>query len=153
MKKTMPTVLALLLGGCGGDGGTNPTPVLSVGGTYEVQKTVTVDGCGGAPGVFSNPATVRHTPGASTIVLNDHGTRDLPGTIASDGSFQLAVYRGPALGVEGVDTYDPGAFRTNGFAMHVTTIVRRSEGSPPQADCTVLADWLGTKQGAPNVIP
>lgn len=151
-KRTTLAGLALLVAGCGGGSGTSPTPLLSVGGSYSVQKTILSDGCGGPPGVFSNPATVRHTPGAATLVLNDHGTRDLPGSIAPGGAFQLAPFRGPALGVEGVDTYDPGVFRTDGFAVRVTTVVFRSQGTPPLADCTVVVDWAGIKQGAPNVI-
>jgi hypothetical protein len=145
-------ITLLALAGCGG-GTSTPTPLLSVGGDYSIEKTELSDGCGGAPGAFSNPGIVRHTPGATSLLLNDHGTRDLPGTIQRDGTFQLQPFRGPAGGVDGQDTYDPGRFTTGGFAMRVTTVVFRSQGTPPLADCTVVTQWAGTKQGAPNVIP
>jgi len=153
MNKHVLAGLGLASLACGGGGSTGPTSQLSVGGDYSIEKTVTADGCGGSTGVFTNPATVRHTPGAATLVLNDHGTRDLPGTIAPDAAFQLASYRGPAGGVDGVDTYDPGRFQAGGFAMRVTTRVLSSQGTPPAPDCTIVANWVGTKQGAPNVIP
>jgi hypothetical protein len=96
---------------------------------------------------------VRHTPGASSFVLNDHGTRDLPGTVSSDGSFMLRPFRGPAGDYTAEDTYDLGRFTAAGFSMRVTTRVFRSQADPPAADCVIVARWAGTKQGAPNVIP
>src|SRR5260221_11053088 len=98
---------------CGG-GNSPATPSgaqLAVAGTYDIRKTVTADTCGlSAPGdTFSNPGEVRHTAGASTFVLNDHGTRDLPGTVNRDGTFSLAVSRGLVMGtIDAVDTWDGG---------------------------------------------
>jgi hypothetical protein len=153
MNKHALACLGLASFACGGGGSTSPTPLLSVGGDYSIEKTVTSDDCGGSTGVFTNPGSVRQAPGAASLVLNDHGTRDLPGTIAPDGAFQLAPYRGPAGGVDGIDTYDPGRFQVGGFAMRVTTRVLRTQGAPPAPDCTIVTNWAGTKQGPPNVIP
>src|SRR5262245_40328203 len=83
--------------GCGRSSPWGPAgPQLSVGGTYDIRKTVTSDTCGlSFPGdSFTNPGEVRHTAGASSFVLSDHGTRDLPGTVNRDGTFTMPQSRG-----------------------------------------------------------
>jgi hypothetical protein len=125
-----------------------------VGGTYDIRKTVVTETCGlSSPGdAFSNPAEVRHTAGATTLVLNDHGTRDLPGTVNRDGTFTLAVSRSVVMGtIDAVDTWDGGRFTTTGFELRNTTDLASKPGGGPA--CRVVAVWAGTKQGAPNVIP
>lgn len=139
---------------CGSGGPASPaTPLLSVGGDYSIQKTVLSDACGGTEGGFTNPGSVRHTPGAVSFVLNDHGTRDLPGSVAADGTFTLLPFQGAAGGVPGRDTYDGGRFSATGFSLAVRTVVFRTQGTPAAPDCVVTMRWHATKQGAPNVIP
>ena len=154
--KTSIAGLVILLAsvGCGGSGASpNPAPLLSIAGDYVIQKTTFSDGCEGRMDVLSNPGSVRHTPGASTFVLDDHGTRDLPGTVDPTGAFALQPFEGQAGGVPGRDTFENGRFTTSGFAVRVTTVVLRSRDTPPAPDCTVVMQWSGAKQGAPNVIP
>jgi hypothetical protein len=140
---------------CGGGGATGSSsgPLLSVAGDYQIEKSMVSDACDGQTGGFSNPGTVRHSPGATSFVLNDHGTRDLPGTVERSGSFTLQPFEGPAGGVPGRDTYDGGRFTTSGFTVRVTTVVFRSRGTPPAPDCAIVMQWAGSKQGPPNVIP
>jgi hypothetical protein len=138
----------------GGSSPSAPAGQISVGGSYDIRKTVVSDTCGLlTPGTtFSNPGEVRHIAGATTLVLNDHGTRDLPGTINRDGAFTLAQSRGVVMNtINAVDTFDGGRFSTTGFDLRVTTDLDAtpSGGGP----CRSVAMWAGTKVGAPNVIP
>jgi hypothetical protein len=152
-KHLAAAIAAASLAGCGGSGGgTGPTtPLLSVAGAYEIRKTIVSDTCGGSSETVSNPGEVRHTPGARAFVLNDHGTRDLPGTIADDGAFSLEPSRGLVGGVvPAVDTFEGGRFTTAGFGVRVTTDLEAAAGN---AACRVVAQWDGAKQGTPNVIP
>jgi hypothetical protein len=146
-------VVAGAITGCGGSGGAAgpSTPLLSVAGAYEIRKTIVSDTCGGSSETVSNPGEVRHTPGARAFVLNDHGTRDLPGTVDTDGSFSLEPSRGLVGGVvPAVDTFEGGRFTTAGFGVRVTTDLEAAAGN---AACRVVTQWDGAKQGTPNVIP
>jgi hypothetical protein len=141
---------------CGG--GSSPStpsgPPLSVGGTYDIRKTVVTETCGlSTPGEsFSNPGEVRHTPGATTFVLNDHGTRDLPGTVNRDGTFAIPVSRSVVMGtIDASDTWDGGRFTAAGFEVRATTDLASKPGGGPA--CRVVTMWAATKQGTPNVIP
>jgi hypothetical protein len=152
--------LIAALAACGGSGaGGTPTPAatIHVAGSYDVRKTVTEDTCGlGASGdVVTNPATVQHATGATDFVLNDHGTRDLPGTVRADGSFDLRPLSSVVMGtIPATDTFDGGRFTATGFAVRNTTALQASPvAGGPAGPCHVVAAWEGTKQGAPNVIP
>ena len=141
---------------CGG--GSSPStpsgPQISVGGSYDIRKTVVSETCGlSSPGdTFTNPADVRHTAGAATFVVNDHGTRDLPGTVNRDGTFALAPQRSTVMGTIGaIDTWDGGRFATTGFVVRDTTDLESRPGGGPA--CRVVATWSATKQGTPNTIP
>jgi len=145
--------------GCGGGGGTGgpSAAALQVAGTYDIRKSVTEDTCGlSHPGdVFTNPGTVQHSPGATEFVLNDHGTRDLPGTVRRDGGFDLRPTSSLVMGtIPATDTFESGRFTATGFVLRVTTVLQRSpvEGAP-DGPCRVVTLWDATKQGAPNVIP
>jgi len=153
LRGVVNVAMALGLAGCGSGGTSGPTPVLSVGGDYSIQKTLVSDACDHQQGAFTNPGSVRHTPGSTTFVLNDHGTRDLPGSVDRDGTFTLQPFQGPAGGVAGRDTYDGGRFSATGFSVHVTTVAFRSQGTPPAPDCIVVTQWAAVKQGPANVIP
>lgn len=155
-------VIVLSLAACGGGGGSTGTgtpsgPPLQVAGTYDIQKSVVEDTCGlGRPGdAFTNPGTVAHSPGATEFVLNDHGTRDLPGTVRRDGSFDLRSQSSVVMDtIAATDTFESGRFSATGFSLRDTTALQRSPvaGAPP-GPCRVVAVWEGAKRGAPNVIP
>jgi hypothetical protein len=139
---------------CGGSSPSAPAAQISVGGSYDIRKTVVSDTCGQfTPGTtFTNPGDVRHTAGSTTLVLNDHGTRDLPGTLNRDGTFALAPSRGLVMNtINAVDTFDGGRFSTTGFDLRVTTDLDSTPGGGPA--CRVVTTWAGSKIGAPNVIP
>ncbi|HZR25281.1 MAG TPA: hypothetical protein VFA59_16920 [Vicinamibacterales bacterium] len=147
-------VAMVMVSACGGSSPSAPAVQISVGGSYDIRKTVVSDTCGSfAPGtVFSNPGEVRHTAGATTFVLNDHGTRDLPGTINSDGTFALAASRSLVMNtINAVDTFDGGRFTTTGFELRDTTDLDANPNGG--GACRSVATWTGTKSGAPNVIP
>jgi hypothetical protein len=145
--------------GCGGGSGTSrpsETPI-QVAGSYDIRKSVVEDTCGlSRPGdVFNNPGTVQHSPGATEFVLNDHGSRDLPGTLRRDGGFDLRPMSSLVMDtIPATDTFEGGRFTAAGFALRSTTVL---QGSPvagaPDGACRVVTLWDATKQGAPNVIP
>lgn len=148
--------VVMVLNACGG--GSSPSapssPQILVAGTYDVRKTVTADSCGlSAPGdVVANPAEVRHTAGATSFVLNDHGTRDLPGAVNRDGTFTLVSQRSTVMGTIGaIDAWDGGRFTVTGFEVRDTTDLDAKPGGGPA--CRVVTNWAATKQGSPNVIP
>jgi len=147
------------LGACGGGSGTSrpSESAIQVAGTYDIRKSVTEETCGlSRPGdVFTNPGTVQHSPGATEFVLNDHGTRDLPGTVRRDGGFDLRPASSVVMGtIAATDTFEGGRFTATGFVLRDTTVLQRSPAAgAPDGPCRVVALWSGTKQGAPNVIP
>lgn len=147
--------LMLAAAACGGSTpSTASGPQISVGGSYDIRKTIVTDTCGlSSPGdVFSNPGEVRHTAGATTFVLNDHGTRDLPGTLSRDGTFTMAASRSLVMSsIDAVDTFDNSRFTVSGFEMRVTTDLASRPGGGPA--CRVVTNWAAAKQGSPNVIP
>jgi len=159
LKAGALAVAVLTASGCGGsNGGTSsPTAVIQVAGGYDIRKTIAEDTCGlSHPGdVITNPGTVAQAAGATDFVLNDHGTRDLPGTLHADGTFDLRPSSSLVMGaIAATDTFAGGRFTVSGFTVRVTTALQASprEGAPP-GPCHVVTDWAGTKQGAPNVIP
>jgi hypothetical protein len=160
MRRTVETIalfgmLAVTAGCSGGSSPSTPSgPQLSVGGTYDIRKTVVTETCGlSTPGdSFTNPGEVRHTAGATAFVLNDHGTRDLPGTVNRDGTFTMPQSRGLVMNtIDAVDTFDNGRFTVSGFELRVTTDLASKPGGGPA--CRVVTNWAATKQGTPNVIP
>lgn len=158
MRNALALLGALLAAACGGGGPSGPAaPPIQVGGSYEIRKTVLTDTCGlSAPGdVFTNPGSVQHTAGATQFVLNDHGTRDLPGTLRADGTFALQPSSGLVMGtIAAADTFDEGRFTATGFTLRDTTDLAASPvPGAPAGPCRVVARWEGTKQGPPNVIP
>jgi hypothetical protein len=153
-------VVSLAACGGGGGGGVTATPsgpLLQVAGAYDIRKSVIEETCGlSRPGdVFTNPGTVAHAPGATDFVLNDHGTRDLPGTVRRDGGFDLRPQSSVVMGtIPATDTFENGRFTATGFALRVTTVLQRSPvADAPAGPCRVVTLWDGTKQGGPNVIP
>jgi hypothetical protein len=149
--------MAAACGGGGSGAGGPDRPALAVAGDYLVHKIVLSDTCGlGAPGdAFDNPATVRHTAGATAFVLNDHGTRDLPGAVRTDGGFDLQPSSGLVMNtIPARDTFSEGRFNATGFFLRDTTDLDRSPvAGAPAGPCRVVASWTGSKSGPPNVIP
>ena len=144
-------VLALSAAACGGSSGGPPpaptTPVLSLGGSYQVTPTLLANGCGQVQ-VLPGPATVAHTPGATTLSLS-HVGQTYSGTVDARGAFQttpLAI----AVGGGSTDTVAiAGTFNATGFEATVT--VDAAHAGAPR--CAYSVRWLAAKQGAPNVIP
>src|SRR5262245_53472897 len=123
MKRSVTPLALLLLVSCGGSTPVSSSPAISVGGGYDIRKTTTFNSCnpGSVGSAFNNPGEVRQTPGQLTLVLNDHGTRDLPGTLNRDGTFALAPSPGLVMNtIRAVDTFDSGRFTTLGFHVQVT---------------------------------
>jgi hypothetical protein len=155
MKRPFLVLFLVVSAACSGSSPSSPSgPQLSVGGNYDIRKTIVSDSCGqSSPGsAVSNPGEVRHTAGATTFVLNDHGTRDLPGTLSRDGSYTMASQRSLVMdSIAAVDTFENGRFTASGFEMRVTTDLASTPGGGPA--CRIVANWAAAKQGSPNVIP
>ena len=143
--------------GCGSNGSTTgPTPAtIQVAGSYNIHKVTVSDTCGGSqPGdAIDNPGEVRQ-PSATTFVLNDHGTRDLSGSLSSNGTFSIAPVQSVVQNtIPATDTFANGQFTVQGFQVRVTTDLQSNPITAGGAACRVVADWTGAKQGAPNIIP
>jgi hypothetical protein len=144
-------VLALSTAACGGSGGGPPVtpaaPVLTLGGAYQVTPTLAANACGDVQ-VLPGPATVAHTPGATTLGLT-HVGQTYTGTVDARGAFRTTP-RAIALGGGSTDTVTiAGTFSTTGFEADVTVQADHA-GAPP---CAYTVRWSAAKQGAPNVIP
>jgi hypothetical protein len=162
VRKVLVVTSAALAAACGGRGGGTPLPTpttaaIEVAGSYEIRKSIAEDGCGlgGAGEVLTNPATVRHSRGAAEFVLDDHGTRDLPGSVGAGGAFELRGAASVVMGtIAATDTFEGGRFTATGFTVRdMTVLQRRPPAGAPDVPCRVVANWAATKLGAPNVIP
>ena len=130
-----------------GGPGLAAAPVLSVGGAYQITPSLLQNGCG-AVEVQPGPATVAHTPGATTLSLT-HVGQTYTGTIAAGGAFSTTP-RAIALGNGSTDTVTiAGTFATAGFDATVTV----DENHAGAAPCAYTVRWAAAKQGAANVIP
>lgn len=140
---------AVACGGGGGGSGNEPTPPrIQVGGQYATAVTLTEDTCGGTR-VAPLPTIVAHNPGDTRFTLT-HGGTTYAGTLSADGSFRtdnltLTDAAGSALSIA-----IEGRFAVQGFDANVAVAVRRA--TAPR-DCRYAVHWVGSKQGAPNVIP
>jgi hypothetical protein len=136
-----PVVLACVLPACGG--GTTAPPVLSVAGSYPTQATLVESGC---TGVTVQPATttVAHAPGASTLSLT-HAGITYGGTIQPSAAFTLDP-RTVGSGASAATVLIAGQFSRTGFTADVGVHLQAE-------DCDYHVRWVGTKSGAPNVIP
>ena len=137
--------------GCGGSGGGTPAapaaPVLSLGGSYQITPALIANGCGEVQ-VLPGPATVAHSPGATTLSLS-HVGQTYSGTVDSRGAFQTTP-REINVGGGSTDTVAiVGTFSTTGFEATVT--VDAAHAGAPR--CAYSVRWQAAKQGSPNVIP
>ena len=153
----------LALAACSGDGGVQPPPstppadsgstedaldptLLYVAGQYPTAVALTQNACQGIQ-VESMTTTVTHTPGAAELSLR-HASVMYTGTIERDGAFITAPQSVGGTAERHRLTIS-GRFSTTGFEATVTAEVTRNAGPP----CTYVVSWIGTKTGAPNVIP
>jgi len=140
-------LLAVALGGCSSDGSAPLDPdVLRVAGTYATAVSLGQSSCAGIM-VADNPTTVSHVPDALNVTLT-HAGNAYTGTVQRDGSFATS----PRAVGEPAETHTltiAGRFSTSGFEATVTADVSRN-GSPA---CSYVVSWVGTKDGAPNIIP
>jgi hypothetical protein len=126
---------------------TTPPPAISVAGSYDTAVTLAENNCGPVT-VEPMPTQVEQQPGETSLVLT-HAGNHFNGILQPDATFitEPLILRG------GGDTYTvtvQGHFATTGFDALTTVIVQQSV--KPQ-NCQYTVRWLGTKQGAPNVIP
>jgi hypothetical protein len=153
-KLSASWLLAIAAAACGGT--TQPSsPQLQVGGSYDISKTTTSDTCQSVINPpFSNPGTVTHSPGASSFVLNDHGTRDLPGRVNSDGTATISPSNSLVMGtIAATDTFASARFTATALDVTVTTDLADNPVQPGAGPCRIVTTWHAVKQGAPNVIP
>ena len=140
-------LLAAALSGCSSDGAAPLDPdVLRVAGTYATAVALGQSSCAGIV-VADNPTTVSHVPDALGVTLT-HAGNAYTGTVQRNGSFATS----PRAVGEPAQTHTltiAGRFSTSGFEATVTADVSRN-GSPA---CSYVVSWVGTKDGAPNVIP
>ena len=140
-------VLAVALSGCSSDGSAPLDPdVLRVAGMYATAVALGQSSCTGIV-VADNPTTVSHVPDALDVTLT-HAGNAYAGTVQRDGAFATSprAVGGPA---ETHTLTIAGRFSTSGFEATVTADVSRN-GSPA---CSYVVSWVGTKDGAPNIIP
>jgi hypothetical protein len=134
----------------GGGGGTTPTPTpaqLTVAGNYPTAVALLTDACGGSQ-VQSNPTTVTHTAGTTSLQLGHAGSTYV-GTISNDGKFTTTPWTG-TIGGSNYTVALTGQFSTTGFTATVT--VDRVDSTHPTG-CRYTVSWTATKSGSPNVIP
>ena len=140
-------VLAVALSGCSSDESAPLDPhVLRVAGTYATAVALGQSSCAGIV-VADSPTMVSHVPDAVDVTLT-HAGNAYTGTVQRDGSFATSprAVGGPA---ETHTLTIAGRFSTSGFEATVTADVSRN-GSPA---CSYVVSWVGTKDGAPNIIP
>ena len=135
-----------LVPACSSSGGPEPEQ-LSVGGTYSTAVNITENTCGNTVSVSALPTGVVHNPGSSSLTLQ-HGVTHT-GTITANGSFTTQPTVVNSGGVQSTLTIT-GQFNTTGFVADVTVGVQQTQ--LPNT-CQYKVHWVGSKQGAPNVIP
>lgn len=147
-----PVLLSLAASGCGDSGASPGGPdaggggnLLSLGGTYQTRVTLFPGGTCSGVTVQDNLTVVEHPPGSSTLTLT-HAGLSYPGTVDPSAHFQTA----PRTVVVTPAQYRialSGLFTPTGLEATVSV-----EQTDPIA-CTYSVQWVGTKSGAPNVIP
>jgi hypothetical protein len=145
----LETLFAVLaLAACGGSAGPGGgSPVLTVGGSYQISPTVLSNPCGSVQ-VLPGPATVTQSAGAPDFRLT-HAGQTYTGRVESGGSFTtepLLITFAPGS----TDTVTiSGRFTTAGFDATVAVDTAHAGAAP----CRYTVAWAASKQGAPNVIP
>ena len=142
----LAALLGALTGACGG--GPTPAPnLIQVAGTYPTAVTLGENSCG-AVTVLPNPTVVAQAPGATRVTLT-HAGASYSGPLAADGTFSTeAVTVRDSSGTASTIRI-AGRFATTGFDAQVTVDVQPAAGPA----CRYVVRWVGTKDGAPNVLP
>jgi hypothetical protein len=122
-------------------------PPLSIGGTYDTRVTLIANGCPGTV-VKDNPTTVTQTAGDTLLTLT-HAVIRSEGVVHDDGSFRMTPSRWSMSAVEYSFAIE-GLFTQTGFTAGVR--VTRTD-STSSRHCEYTVRWVGSKLGAPNVIP
>jgi hypothetical protein len=146
----VPVALLVAAAACGGGSSADPGPdpnVIRVGGEYATAVTLGESTCPGIV-VQSMPTTVAHAAGATTLTLT-HAGNAYAGTLQRDGAFATTP-RAVGGGGETHTLAIAGRFTRAGLDATVTADVLRD--AAPRT-CRYVVRWVGTKQGAPNVIP
>ena len=143
-----PLVLAGLAVACGGGGGV-PAPN-QVAGIYVVVRSYVSNTCvPEIPGALATvTGTVAHVPGASQFTLSNSDGGNFGAQVQGDGSFTSGVRRQIGVNGESYDLLFEGRFSLQGFRATVAVDLFRAAGT-----CRAVVDWVGTKQGPPNVLP
>ena len=142
-------VIAALIPACSTSSGPEPQK-LSVAGTYSTAVSMSENSCGNTVSISPLPTIVAHTAGAAAIGLT-HGISHT-GTVAANGSFttQPTVINDPSSGGVQSTITIAGQFNLTGFIADASVDVVQAQ---QPTTCRYKVHWIGTKQGAPNVIP
>lgn len=146
--RALPIAATLAISACGGNSSPNtPSNLLAVAGTYATQATIIADrNTCGSVSVQDNPTVVTQTAGSTDVTLV-HAGSTYRGSVDTAGRFSTppANFTFPdadyTIGIA-------GQFSRTGFTA--TVDLTRRQGT---TTCTYAVGWVGTKQGAPNVIP
>lgn len=149
MTATTLRLGAILLAGSMGCGSDPAEPdQLSVGGTYATVVAL-VPGQNTCTGVTvaDNPTVVDHVAGATAVGLTHGGTR-YPGQVQPTGQFTAGPTTVTVAGTGYLISLS-GQFAVRGLTA--TVLVTRNEAGG--GSCGYQVSWVGTKQGADNIIP
>ena len=144
MGRALVLIAAMVAGACSSEGGTNPDPVLSVGGTYRTAVTMVQNTCPGQT-VQQFSTVVNHEPGSTSLSLT-HAGSTYNGTIDPDATFATTQVTQVFDGITYAISIS-GRFSLTDMDAQVHVAASRQ---PP---CTFTARWAGPKDGDPNVIP
>jgi hypothetical protein len=141
-------VLAMLFtSACGSASGTAPSPILQVGGSYQITPTLLQNACG-AVTVLPGPAQVSHAPGASNLRIS-HAGQTYAGRVEASGAFAMEPLTIDLGGGSSDTVRIDGRFASTGFEATVTVDAAHAGAAP----CRYVVGWRASKQGAPNVFP
>lgn len=122
---------------------------LRISGAYTLTKTVTSDTCAAGPSPaspFGNPGVIARDPGATTFVLNDHGTRNITGRTNADGTFTVDPLHALVMErIQAVDTFSEGRFTPTGFRAIVTTALAANPNRGGGGPCRIVTRWIGER--------
>jgi len=145
-------LLSLAASACGDPGASPGGPdaggggnLLSLAGTYQTRVTLLPGGTCSGVTVQDEVTVVEHPPGSSTLTLT-HAGQSYSGTVDPSAHFQTT----PRIVLVSPARYRialSGLFTLTG--LEATVSVEQTEPTT----CTYSVQWVGTKAGAPNVIP
>lgn len=128
-------------------------PLLPDGGaSFLVTRHVTEDTCDPAHAMSAsaNPraatgASIARTPTGQRFVLNDHGTRNLFGSVDEQGRFTLDSQTSLVMDrIQATDTFSGGQFNEQGFVLLVVTTLDANPYREGGA-CRITTRWRATR--------